>query len=315
MSMYSDAILVDPNELREAAGSLRRAADESVDVRQRIPAEAWGSPEWQAAALGHELGLLRLELERLSSDLINQANVMQRRADEVEGAERRWWEIANGELRCGCVLPGGAIVAVPTIGTAASSAWGPGVTQTSPPPIVIGTAASSASGGAVVIGGGGLPMPVPTGEAGTPGGVVIGGGGLPMPVRTGEAGTPGGVVIGGGGLPEVVVGAGTSTGPGIATIGGGGGQSLDMSGVNLPGLDREGFTLNMPHGGYYGPAADAARTVAAGSVAIGITHSLGRARSALDAANSPLNLDPDYTTRTRLDGSSEVVYRADYPGL
>jgi hypothetical protein len=293
MSMYSDAILVDPNELREAAGSLRRAADESVDVRQRIPAEAWGSPEWQAAALGHELGLLRLELERLSSDLINQANVMQRRADEVEGAERRWWEIANGELRCGCVLPGGAIVAVPTIGTAASSAWGPGVTQTSPPPIVIGTAASSASGGAVVIGGGGLPMPVPTGEAGT----------------------PGGVVIGGGGLPEVVVGAGTSTGPGIATIGGGGGQSLDMSGVNLPGLDREGFTLNMPHGGYYGPAADAARTVAAGSVAIGITHSLGRARSALDAANSPLNFDPDYTTRTRLDGSSEVVYRADYPGL
>ena len=238
MSMFANAILIDPNELRVAAGALRRAADESLEVRLRLPADAWGAPEWQAAALDQELGLLRLELDRLAADLINHANAMQRRADEVDGAEWRWWEIAYGQLHCGCVLPGGVIVAIPTMGTAASSAWGPGVAQTSPPPIMIGTAASSASGGGVVIGGGGLPGPT----------------GWDQPWPQGPV-----IIAANGGLPTGNTSGGSAPTGNIATIGGGivpgmgPGGSFDGDGMTLPTSPGSNITVITPPGWNGGP--------------------------------------------------------------
>ncbi len=68
MTGLSD-VVIDTGELRTAAAALRRAADESVDLRQRVPREVWGAPDWLAASAVDELGAARREIDELVADL------------------------------------------------------------------------------------------------------------------------------------------------------------------------------------------------------------------------------------------------------
>ncbi len=148
MSPMSDVIVVNTAELRSGAAALRRAAADTGEVRQRLPGEVWGAPDWLASGAADELGVLRGSLDELHGELMSEANRLEARAAEVDGAERRWANVVNGELRCGCVLPSGEVVATPLGGTAASAASGPGVTDG----MVVGVAGLAAAGVQIVAG-------------------------------------------------------------------------------------------------------------------------------------------------------------------
>ena len=145
MTWLSDAIVIDTAELREAAAALRQAERGIMELGLRLPREVWPAPDWLASSAAEGLGLARRELNELGDELRLEAKRLEARAAEVDGAEQRWWEIGNGDVRCGCILPSGAVVAQPGQYTATSSASGAG---TDDPSAFIGVGAISAAAGA-----------------------------------------------------------------------------------------------------------------------------------------------------------------------
>lgn len=214
MTLLSDAVVIDTAELRAAAAALRAAERGIAELRLRVPGEAWAAPDWLAASAAEGLGLARRALDELGADLRAEAAHLDARADEVDGAERRWWEIANGELRCGCVLPSGTVVAQPGQLTSASSASGPGIEGAA---AVIGVGAISAAAGS------GITFSTVGGQSLGPGG--SGGGGINYVTADGRPIDPASLAAmlggqaslpqGGGGMTYVTAG---SSGPGAVTL-------------------------------------------------------------------------------------------------
>jgi len=206
----SDLVIVDTGELRTAAAALRRAAAEAADLRLRVPSGVDGAPDWLGSRADPDLAQARRELDELSADLRTEADALEARADAVEGSERRWADLADGAMRCGCVLPSGELVAQPMAGgTAISAASGPGID------VAVGAVGLAAAGGGGLLGLAGdftvYPAPLAT-MPGTLGMTVIGGGSplgsgitITQPAPTpGGAGSLGYSTIGGQGIIPVL---------------------------------------------------------------------------------------------------------------
>jgi hypothetical protein len=235
-------IVIDPVGLRESARTLRSVADGLLELAQRLGLDV--APAI-AAQLTTELASIRGVVSSISRDAAANARELDRRAETVEHAGTRWWNIAAGPVECCCRLPTGELVTIRTAGPARVAKFFP--------PVSIGavrTAASSASGraasGAVIIGGAaGTQLAGSSGRSSAGASVMIGGAAasLTAPSSPASAGTS--VMIGGATSGVTALG-GSDRAPsvGAAVAIGGGTRSLDVGAI--ASIDRQYSSMLLP---------------------------------------------------------------------
>jgi hypothetical protein len=295
-----DVITIDTGELRSAAAALRRAADDTIELGLRIPRDIWGAPEWLANPTLDEVTVVRRQVDELAADLRGEAEALDRRAADVDGAETRFWSIANGELRCGCVLPSGEIVATPLSG-AVAAAWGPGIDGSLVVPVAVGAVGLAASGGvAVSTAGGGSTL----GLAGDPDVQIVVPAPSAAPVIMTTSTTGGGGVMGLPGDPDVqIVVPAPSAAPVIMTTSTTGGGGV----MGLPGDPDVQIVVPAPSAA---PVIMTTSTTGGGGLGGGVTilqPTGGGARPGDVSITLPSGMDPGDLPKLIYDSKGNVV--------
>jgi hypothetical protein len=134
-----NVIVVDSAGLRTLSRELRSGVDTVLEMRDRLCVEECSMLPSSSSGLADELLQdARQRLHGLAGAYSTTAAALVMRADEVDTAQARWWQVMPDGLAGGVILPDGEYAKVPggtfagagsTDGqTAISAAWGSGVT-------------------------------------------------------------------------------------------------------------------------------------------------------------------------------------------
>jgi hypothetical protein len=139
----ANVILIDSAGLRSLGRELGAGVDTALEMRDRLCVEECSMLPSSSSGLADELLQdARQRLHGLAGAYSTTAAALVMRADEVDTAQARWWQVAPDGFTCGVVLPDGGYAQVPfgtfagtgsTEGqTAISAAWGQGLTGFEP---------------------------------------------------------------------------------------------------------------------------------------------------------------------------------------